>query len=208
MAEGRLSTLQEMLKPTVVRVGGGALLFLGSYDVLCNQLGLPPLKDLISKVAPFVGMTGSLMPWWGWLLILQSLFVYALFEYVRVSIVPRSPVAEAIRHLGYSEPAKVRTDRETKEMAGRVQFICEAALRTGFRFPFRTNSVEQMYLNDILRSSHLIWTEAPARNARRDWESALSAYAESQGQSDPKKGADAKDAFEIATDKFVQLLKG
>ncbi len=28
-------------------------------------------------------MSGSLLPWWGWLLILQAIFVYGLFEYVR-----------------------------------------------------------------------------------------------------------------------------
>lgn len=31
-------------------------------------------------------MSGSLLPWWGWLLVLQALFVYGLFEYVRRSV--------------------------------------------------------------------------------------------------------------------------
>jgi hypothetical protein len=79
MAQGRASTLQEVLKPRIVRLAGGTVVGLGFYDVLCNQLGLPPLKTL-------VGMSGAIMPWWGWLLILQSVFVYALFEYVRSKV--------------------------------------------------------------------------------------------------------------------------
>lgn len=92
MAETRLHTLQDIIRPAIVRWGGVGVFLLGFYDVLCNQIGLPPLKELFGK-------TGSLMPWWGWLTVLQSLFVYALFEYVRqhlsVQILPsaESPVS-------------------------------------------------------------------------------------------------------------------
>lgn len=95
MAEGRLSTLREVLKPAIIRWGGSALVALGFYDVLCNQAGLPPLKNLANRVLPWWGMTGALMPWWGWLLVLQALFVYALFEYMRVKVVPKMEAVEA-----------------------------------------------------------------------------------------------------------------
>lgn len=46
------------------------------YDAASNQFGFP-------KISALWGMSGDLLPWWGWLLIGQAVFVYALFEYVR-----------------------------------------------------------------------------------------------------------------------------
>jgi hypothetical protein len=47
-----------------------------AYQFGCDQFGLPTLPKLW-------GVTGAGLPWWGWLVIAQSGFVYALFEYVR-----------------------------------------------------------------------------------------------------------------------------
>jgi len=76
MAESRISTLGTLLKPKVVRVGLALFGLLAAYDTLSSQLELPTARR-------WWGMSGSLLPWWGWLLILQAIFVYALFEYVR-----------------------------------------------------------------------------------------------------------------------------
>ena len=72
----RLSTLRALWAPTVVKA---AVLLVGAvaaYDSFSSQFGWPTLGTLL-------GISGSLLPWWGWLLILQAIFVYALFEYVR-----------------------------------------------------------------------------------------------------------------------------
>lgn len=76
MVKGRFATLRELFKPTLVKVGGGFITALFVYDAASNQFELPKLGKLM-------GMSGNLLPWWGWLLILQAIFVYALFEYVR-----------------------------------------------------------------------------------------------------------------------------
>lgn len=76
MAKSRIKTISAFLGPWYVKVAAAIPAFLGTYDIFCNQFGAP-------KVPELWGMTGSLLPWWGWLLILQAVFVYALFEYVR-----------------------------------------------------------------------------------------------------------------------------
>ncbi len=48
----------------------------GIYQFGCDQLDWPKLPVLW-------GMTGAHLPWWGWLLIAQTGFVFALFEYIR-----------------------------------------------------------------------------------------------------------------------------
>lgn len=77
MAESRWDTLRSVLAPKFVSYGGLFIVFVGAYDSLSNQLGLPTLRKVF-------GMTNAaLMPWRGWLLVLQGIFVYGLFEYVR-----------------------------------------------------------------------------------------------------------------------------
>lgn len=49
---------------------------IASYDGISNQMGWP-------KIPALWGMTGYLLPWWGWLLLTQGILVLALFEYVR-----------------------------------------------------------------------------------------------------------------------------
>jgi hypothetical protein len=76
MAQSRARTLVALLKPKVVRIGLVLFSVLAAYDTLANQLELPTARR-------WWGISGSLLPWWGWLLILQGIFVYALFDYVR-----------------------------------------------------------------------------------------------------------------------------
>lgn len=80
MAEvGRSILLREVFRPKLVRYGGGFVAVVAAWDAFFNQFELP-------KIGSLVGMSGALLPWWGWLLILQALFVYGLFEYVRRNV--------------------------------------------------------------------------------------------------------------------------
>ena len=100
MPESRLSTFRELWKPKIVKVGGAIVAALAGYDAASNQLGFV-------KIGEVLGMSGTLLPWWGWLLILQAIFVYALFEYVRRMTPPpeAGPTMEEVeaailRHIG------------------------------------------------------------------------------------------------------------
>jgi len=68
--------LRDIFRPRIVRVVALLVAGLTIYDPLSNQFGLPKLGTLW-------GVSGQLLPWWGWLLILEAVFVYALFEYIR-----------------------------------------------------------------------------------------------------------------------------
>lgn len=64
-ATGKIKTL---LHTSWGKLGAAIAAFialLGSYDVLCNQFGFPPLRILI-------GMSEPLMPWWGWVSLLGA----------------------------------------------------------------------------------------------------------------------------------------
>ena len=89
MAQGRLSTLRAILAPRIVKVVGGIFASLYAYDVLSNQLEFPTIRALLRKIPPLqdrLAVSGTLLPWWGWLLVLQAVFIYALFEYVRRNV--------------------------------------------------------------------------------------------------------------------------
>lgn len=75
----RFDEIYAISKPPLVRVLLLFWLIFTGYDVISGQLELPTVRKLW-------GMSGSLLPWWGWLLILQAIFVYALFEYVRRNV--------------------------------------------------------------------------------------------------------------------------
>jgi hypothetical protein len=64
--------------PWLARLLVGIPAVAGFYQFGCDQFDWPKLPALW-------GMTGAGLPWWGWLLIAQAGFVYALFEYVRRS---------------------------------------------------------------------------------------------------------------------------
>ncbi len=68
-----------LLRPWIVRVPLGIWATVASYDGISNQMGWPKIPELW-------GMTGSPLPWWGWLLVAQGILVLALFEYVRRNI--------------------------------------------------------------------------------------------------------------------------
>ncbi len=79
LTQDLISTLQEFWRPKIVMLGSASIALLAGHDAASNQLGLP-------KIGELVGNSGTLFfPWWGWLLILQTLFVYELFEFVRRS---------------------------------------------------------------------------------------------------------------------------
>ncbi|MEA3064300.1 MAG: hypothetical protein QOJ27_739 [Sphingomonadales bacterium] len=81
MAETRLSTLRALWAPKLVRIALLLVATVAGYDSFSSQFGFPTLGRLL-------GVSGSLLPWWGWLLVVQGVFVYALFEYVRRAVAP------------------------------------------------------------------------------------------------------------------------
>jgi hypothetical protein len=93
MAESRISAFHAIFKPWYVKAGSGVALLLAAvngYAGVEDQFpSLPKLQDVVTMT--HVGI----LPWWGWLLVLQSVFVYALFEYVRVKMpgTPSQPIA-------------------------------------------------------------------------------------------------------------------
>jgi hypothetical protein len=81
----RLQTLQEVFRPRVAQIWTFVVSALFLYDVLCNQFGLPNIPKLW-------GVTGTLMPWWAWVVLLQLGFTYGLFEVMR-RVAPQPPSA-------------------------------------------------------------------------------------------------------------------
>lgn len=60
-------------------------------------------------------MSGSLLPWWGWLLIAQAIFVYALFEYVRR--ITQSPHTEVGPPLSIAQEELARLQSTASQQA-------------------------------------------------------------------------------------------
>lgn len=102
MANGRLQTLHDIFRPRIVRWSAAILAALPLYDVFSNQFNFP-------KLGKVMGVTGNLLPWWGWLLIMQAVFVYALFEYVRQTLPSLS------RDISPSLEARIVRLEETKQ---------------------------------------------------------------------------------------------
>jgi hypothetical protein len=90
MATSRIKVLHEILKPHFVKWGSRIVVAFGLYDLLSNQSPSWHLPKLGDQLPRWLGMSGALLPWWGWLLILQAIFVYALFEYVRRNVPVKS----------------------------------------------------------------------------------------------------------------------
>lgn len=76
MAQTRLQAFKAVLHPGWAKVVFWGPIAASVYQFGCDQFDLPKLPKLW-------GMTSAAFPWWGWLVIAQAGFVYALFEYVR-----------------------------------------------------------------------------------------------------------------------------
>ncbi|MCP9222750.1 hypothetical protein MKP08_08330 [Erythrobacter sp. LQ02-29] len=81
MENTRRSILRAIWKYRVVRYGTILLGAMSAWDVGSNQFGLPKIPRIWDK-------TGALLPLWVWSYLLLLLFVYGLFEYVRLNIPP------------------------------------------------------------------------------------------------------------------------
>jgi hypothetical protein len=160
MGQSRLRTIHELLRPHIVRWTGWTVGAIGLYDVVSNQfpnLHLPKLGDLLPR---WIAVSGSLLPWWGWLLILQAILVYALFEYVRKQL----PIQQAVG-IKASVNASL-TNRETQLLAGALTYLGEIVREDGFRGVV-PNTKSEIFFNDIHNSSHIIWTDENAKRLRR-----------------------------------------
>lgn len=72
-----------------MRIPTGLVAIIAAWDASSNQFSLP-------KIPRLWGMTGSLLPWWGWLLVAHAILVLSLFEYVRRNGGSRSISAELV----------------------------------------------------------------------------------------------------------------
>ncbi|HYG30653.1 MAG TPA: hypothetical protein VD887_10620 [Allosphingosinicella sp.] len=145
MAEGstisRLGLLGALLRPRLVRFGlliWGALV---SYDTLCSQLGLPTIREVW-------GMSGALLSWWGWLLVLQAILVYALFEYVRTQGV----------QLSIGKPASGGIDSRIEKLEA---LASAGALKTPEK-PKEPEPKPDMQLTAVIVRLYSYWGGAPA----------------------------------------------
>jgi hypothetical protein len=111
MAQSNSAFLRELWRSKVLRWGGGSIVFLSAYDPASNQLGLPTLGAII-------GMSGTLLPWWGWLLVAQALLVVALFEYVRRNTNPLAPTGGEVLPPNASAETTQQIAQLTERVAG------------------------------------------------------------------------------------------
>lgn len=89
MGETRSQALKEVFATWKARLFVGIPMAAGAYQFGCDQLDWPKLPVLWD-------MTGALFPWWGWVLVAQAGFVFALFEYVRRNVGIQTPPASSL----------------------------------------------------------------------------------------------------------------
>ena len=115
---------------------------IATYDGVANQLGLPNLGNMMGK-------TGSLLPWWGWLLVIQAIAVAALFDYVRRNVpvaVPQQPAVNPERLVA------IETKLETVRVDGAINHTDLGKLQGEVkRGDERTQSAFQaIYMRELL----------------------------------------------------------
>jgi hypothetical protein len=147
MAEAKKSVLAEVLRPKLVRYGGLLMALVAAWDAISNQFSLP-------KMGRLLGMSGSLLPWWGWLLILQALFVYGLFEYVRQASFPDTPPAH--------------DDSELRERLSAAEAAIKALAQS------TDPSIAEQKVNALWRRDQLIRGRAELES---EWQNVCSKYA-------------------------------
>lgn len=82
-----LNPIRQIMETWRARLFVGLPIAASAYQFGCDQFGWPTIPVLW-------GQTGAAMPWWGWLFLAQTGFVYALYEYVRRSI--ETPLPNAV----------------------------------------------------------------------------------------------------------------
>lgn len=71
--------IKEFFKPLWVKIVVPVVGGVAAYDGISSQFNTPKLGSLL-------GASGSLLPWWGWLIAFQSIMIVGLFEYVRRNV--------------------------------------------------------------------------------------------------------------------------
>lgn len=142
MPDSRTDTLKAFLKPKIVKWGGGLAAVLGVWDALSSQFGLPTLREVF-------GMSGALLPWWGWLLILQAIFIYALFEYVRANVsdlraTPSPSAAEAATERKKLTIKVEKLEIELKEARETIHDNAKEATQTANRLELMSKLTNDM----------------------------------------------------------------
>lgn len=74
-------------------------------------------------------------------------------------------------------------DDATRALAGRLNYVVEHVRRGGkLTFPPDYTRTEGIYLNDLLNSTHLIWTEPKPKKLRREVEEAMKSVVAARGR--------------------------
>jgi hypothetical protein len=93
----RLTFLRDILRPVWVRCILPIWGVVASYDVLRSQFFSDWLTAHTPRALDILTMTGPLLPWWGWLLILFAILAIASFEHAyhlheRLTKLSKSPL--------------------------------------------------------------------------------------------------------------------
>lgn len=150
MAGEHFQTLRAIFRPWYIKVGSvlatlGATV--GIYASLQDQFPdrLPKLQDMVTMAHVLI------LPWWGWLLVLQAVLGYGLYDYVRRTIgsvhpadMPLSRYQDLTIHLGTFETAilerlkiveQATKDTSAPELRAEVASMDDASYRLA-RFLF------------------------------------------------------------------------
>lgn len=171
MTETRTNVLRALWAPKLVRVSALLVAGVAAYDSFSSQFGLPTLGSIL-------GMSGSLLPWWGWLLILQTIFVYALFEYVRRIQVPGAYDDADLRER--VETAIQTTARELQNLTETVEPALESQVLMNEAFERRMEGFEAISESVTGRlDEHRDWLRAQEA-AQGEWAKRIETHHESR----------------------------
>ena len=120
MAGGHFQTLRALFRPWYVKVGSAlatAAAGIGIYASVQDQF-----PDKLPKLQDVVNMSHALiLPWWGWLLVLQAVLGFGLYDYVRRNV----PVAPSPATGG---PISASELDELRKKIGEVEAQADRAL--------------------------------------------------------------------------------
>lgn len=133
--ETRSQALKGVFATWKARLLVGTPVGAGIYQFGCDQFDWPKLPALW-------GMTGQLIPWWGWLIVALAGSVFALFEYVRRNV-GSNPTDDGTATPAHYDDANLRGEVEALQakLAKFEAEVAELAIRNRFEFERTRNKV-------------------------------------------------------------------
>src|SRR5580658_9472094 len=77
----RLGFFRSLVKSSWVRIALPIWAFVATYDTFISEALPPSWSEKAPKLYGAIEMTSHLIPWYGWIIILLSMMVLALFEF-------------------------------------------------------------------------------------------------------------------------------